>query len=1258
MKPFSIHCQLLATFFIFFLFTATAKSQSSGFGQFMGINLRVDEPSLGKAQCVSHAREFHDWIRDQGKWVQDDNSEAVVDYLVKPDIDLLSGQTYNLYDLSDEDLINAVGTLNTNTAEYAIGSNTFHAYWYNTYDEVWVGNNHLRSHLRVFYYLGENCFLSGDEDDPLNGADCADPVCDCTSGSPGFPNQQFKWNPPYQSQAEVHYDFFYDQVNGLGLSMSSAMNGTLPRYALGEADPENGQVTFLERIPIQWAGSNFNPEEGESSTDPYSYRERADWIFQFLLKYGSGGPSNAMTKFHPNETTEVNRGNVSYLESWNEPNKNWHENDPQTEFSPEQYAAMASCDYDGHINTVNINDAGVTHNYGLGVKQFGTSFVMGAPFDLNWDWVEDMNTWFESNRDDGDPSTDEKIFVFDILNFHHYSALDISNGEWMCPEDDMLKSKLKGMVSQRDANGYSAGKPLWLSEFGYSTGTAGGAQFPAIGLDDNEVQAQWIARSFLEIAASGFDRAYIYELSDATPPNTGSWDQQTGLLTADGQPKRSWFYVYSLKNILGSRKYSGELFNSGMCTGEEFDSDGTSNNTPCPRIYKFSNGNPCETIYAIWNPSAAGSAYTGYNYSLPLTCGNVATGIKLVDGSINGLETQLSVVNGQAIVPVSETPIFVVERPANVPTCLGITVEETTCNSVTLALDAGGQDFDSYQIWYGLQGSIPDPDNPGFSPFDGNLTQFQHDVPGNIPSATVSGLDPGMSYYVYVLPQGANGIPADASGGPIYCHVSVQTTMGTGGGCALPITIVSDSNVPPNGTANTEGELFDDQGNSCALLDLSANTSYPFVDLQSSGRNTVVELGGKNMLIDNIELFDGTDASVFTVEGSLDNMAGSYELLTQYFTNSLNKWVNISNFDQSIDGYRYLKFTNPDNLARIKEAVICGRESCLLNDNAASLSYCIDYDPQLIGSALGCNRLIFQATNSPQNLPYNTIEIWYSTSGPFLSGEHPKVTDPSAQSLVTTIVAHNPFFPWYATVEISGLSQATQYWFAYRMLDNEGRSTRLYVMDRSFWTSKCPCTKNFGPVIDGNCKVDGIGWEVDDTQNGGYFQVVETDGEVSAPLNNPNKTTTVQVSAAQEDYFYFIDKNDPASATTSWLYLNRVFPNDATTCWDKVDMNSSKLCSDVTTGRSANFSEGEGSSYEGDSYLYPNPAGNEINLVLQPKAHKYFTIIDITGKKVSSRYIAPGKSSYSIDISDLPSGFYYLRLGGGVGFETLKFIIK
>ena len=105
-------------------------------------------------------------------------------------------------------------------------------------------------------------------------------------------------------------------------------------------------------------------------------------------------------------------------------------------------------------------------------------------------------------------------------------------------------------------------------------------------------------------------------------------------------------------------------------------------------------------------------------------------------------------------------------------------------------------------------------------------------------------------------------------------------------------------------------------------------------------------------------------------------------------------------------------------------------------------------------------------------------------------------------------------------------------------------------------------------------------------------------------------------------------------------------------------MNSSKLCSDVTTGRSANFSEGEGSSYEGDSYLYPNPAGNEINLVLQPKAHKYFTIIDITGKKVSSRYIAPDKSSYSIDISDLPSGFYYLRLGGGVGFETLKFIIK
>ena len=56
----------------------------------------------------------------------------------------------------------------------------------------------------------------------------------------------------------------------------------------------------------------------------------------------------------------------------------------------------------------------------------------------------------------------------------------------------------------------------------------------------------------------------------------------------------------------------------------------------------------------------------------------------------------------------------------------------------------------------------------------------------------------------------------------------------------------------------------------------------------------------------------------------------------------------IYNLPQSIDGYKFLRFTNPDNLARIHEVLICGREACLLNDDAPNLNYCIDYDPVLI----------------------------------------------------------------------------------------------------------------------------------------------------------------------------------------------------------------------------------------------------------------------------------------------------------------------
>ena len=127
-------------------------AQSSGFAQFMGINLRVDEPSLGKAQCASHAREFHDWVCDQGKRTQDPNSRATADFIIKPGDYLL--HFIDLYDVADINFNTVVATYDVDNSAYSdlVASETYNVYRANDYDWIFSPtdpNDLLYHHYRV-----------------------------------------------------------------------------------------------------------------------------------------------------------------------------------------------------------------------------------------------------------------------------------------------------------------------------------------------------------------------------------------------------------------------------------------------------------------------------------------------------------------------------------------------------------------------------------------------------------------------------------------------------------------------------------------------------------------------------------------------------------------------------------------------------------------------------------------------------------------------------------------------------------------------------------------------------------------------------------------------------------------------------------------------------------------------------------------------------------------------------------------------------
>jgi len=66
--------------------------------------------------------------------------------------------------------------------------------------------------------------------------------------------------------------------------------------------------------------------------------------------------------------------------------------------------------------------------------------------------------------------------------------------------------------------------------------------------------------------------------------------------------------------------------------------------------------------------------------------------------------------------------------------------------------------------------------------------------------------------------------------------------------------------------------------------------------------------------------------------------------------------------------------------------------------------------------------------------------------------------------------------------------------------------------------------------------------------------------------------------------------------------------------------------------------------------LYPNPTSNKLNIKTNNKTEKHIEIIDFTGKAVKQFIV--NSNSFEIDVEDLHSGIYFLKIGSNV----VKFI--
>jgi hypothetical protein len=462
-------------------------------------------------------------------------------------------------------------------------------------------------------FIGTNAFI----DDPLEKIKVAGFVREYHPWSwdvgEAFPNNKNAWNPSRAAGGNAwFFDTYYQKLHDAGITVVPCIMNSV------------GWLNDANNFP-----ADQKPvRPGLSTTDPLSYKEHADHLFQYAARYGSHEVADSLLKLASNQPRHSGLGTIRYLENWNEPDRWW--GPAETRFTAEELAAMGSADRDGHQGEMG-------NFFGAKNADPDMKLVLGGLAEANLNYIENIRQWCLLNRTD-------KKFVYDVINVHRYT-------QGISPEQGMLRETMQSIVDYR--NQYLPDVEVWITEFGWDSGiNSTPFSCPSIGNNNREeVQAWWIVRGYLLLSSTGIERAAQYMLRDVD--NDGKTQFETcGLVNEknDWTPKCSWYYTYTMKNVLKNTYYTGEQnsYNSDVL------------------IYKFENASRDTLIYAVWAPTSNGTIVEDYQLNLT---GKPASArqIELIDGETQGMRTELNINRNTVSITVKEKPVFVLTT-SNTPT--------------------------------------------------------------------------------------------------------------------------------------------------------------------------------------------------------------------------------------------------------------------------------------------------------------------------------------------------------------------------------------------------------------------------------------------------------------------------------------------------------------------------------------------------------------------------------------------------------------
>jgi hypothetical protein len=380
---------------------------------------------------------------------------------------------------------------------------------------------------------------------------------------------------------------------------------------------------------------------GMNTEDPLSYGRHASMMWNMAASYGTTKVDTNLIASLGIDPKFSGRNVMTIYENGNENDAYWL---GDKFWTPSEYFALSSADYDGH-------EGQLGRMTGIKNADRASELMMSGFASLNTNRVRILKFLCNELR------ADSQFLWKAGIQYHHYSTngkgktpLEIFGNSTggITPEEDSLRMKLTNIRNRTYQ--IQPGVECILGEYGYDKSRKSKVSAPLVpGYSQSESQGIMILRAINATAFSGFDRFILYWIKDTEKENHEGVYLTSGVLYQDFHqnytPYPAWYYISTLVHHLGEYVPDKVVSEKGNVW-----------------VYRYRHPTQKDAAaYFIYAPTHNGTKVN--NYILKTGKAATATVITLADKKETGVSEQLSVTGGVLRINVNESPklVFVKE---------------------------------------------------------------------------------------------------------------------------------------------------------------------------------------------------------------------------------------------------------------------------------------------------------------------------------------------------------------------------------------------------------------------------------------------------------------------------------------------------------------------------------------------------------------------------------------------------------------------